>query len=126
MKWKHIIGDVEVNRDLVLLLLIGGLYTLAISLSNTFVNIYLWKQTQNYVNLGLYNLASVVLQPLTFLVGEISETYRSLDFITNRGRNARNFFIVVLVAGKSASQYILLMGALLGVGYGFTGWLLTY
>ena len=26
MKWKHIIGDVEVNRDLVLLLLIGGLY----------------------------------------------------------------------------------------------------
>lgn len=69
MKWKHIIGDVEVNRDLVLLLLIGGLYTLAISLSNTFVNIYLWKQTQNYVNLGLYNLASVVLQPLTFLVG---------------------------------------------------------
>ncbi|MEH7267514.1 MFS transporter, partial [Bacillus toyonensis] len=50
MKWKHIIGDVEVNRDLVLLLLIGGLYTLAISLSNTFVNIYLWKQTQNYVN----------------------------------------------------------------------------
>ena len=69
MKWKHIIGDVEVNRDLVLLLLIGGLYTLAISLSNTFVNIYLWKQTQNYVNLGLYNLASVVLQPLTFLIG---------------------------------------------------------
>ncbi|EJT22670.1 hypothetical protein B353_01320 [Bacillus anthracis str. UR-1] len=52
MKWKHIIGDVEVNRDLVLLLLIGGLYTLAISLSNTFVNIYLWKQTQNYVNLA--------------------------------------------------------------------------
>lgn len=69
MKWKHVIGDVEVNRDLVLLLVIGGLYTLAISLSNTFVNIYLWKQTQNYVNLGLYNLASVVLQPLTFLVG---------------------------------------------------------
>ncbi len=69
MKWKHIICDYELNRDLVLFLRIGGLYTLEISLSNTFVNIYLWKQTQNYVILGLFNLASVVLQPLSFLVG---------------------------------------------------------
>jgi len=120
MKWKHIIGDVEVNRDLVLLLLIGGLYTLAISLSNTFVNIYLWKQTQNYVNLGLYNLASVVLQPLTFLVGGklAKRIDRSILLRIGVGTLAI-FFIVVLVAGKSASQYILLMGALLGVGYGF-------
>lgn len=110
MKWKHIIGDVEVNRDLVLLLLIGGLYTLAISLSNTFVNIYLWKQTQNYVNLGLYNLASVVLQPLTFLVGEISETYRSLDFITNRGRNARNFFYRCLSSRKKCFSVYFING----------------
>ncbi|KAA0762590.1 MFS transporter [Bacillus sp. SH5-2] len=120
MKWKHIIGDVEVNRDLVLLLLIGGLYTLAISLSNTFVNIYLWKQTQNYVNLGLYNLASVVLQPLTFLVGGkfAKRIDRSILLRIGVGTLAV-FFIVVLVAGKSASHYILLMGALLGVGYGF-------
>ncbi len=120
MKWKHIIGDVEVNRDLVLLLLIGGLYTLAISLSNTFVNIYLWKQTQNYVNLGLYNLASVVLQPLTFLIGGklAKRIDRSILLRIGVGTLAI-FFIVVLVAGKSASHYILLMGALLGVGYGF-------
>lgn len=113
MKWKHIIGDVEVNRDLVLLLLIGGLYTLAISLSNTFVNIYLWKQTQNYVNLGLYNLASVVLQPLTFLIGGklAKRIDRSILLRIGVGTLA-TFFIVVLVAGKSASHYILLMGAL--------------
>ncbi|GAA3321836.1 hypothetical protein GCM10020331_039330 [Ectobacillus funiculus] len=48
MKTKHLIGDVEINRDLVLLLTIGGLYTLAISLSNTFVNIYIWKQTKDF------------------------------------------------------------------------------
>lgn len=127
MKWKHIIGDVEVNRDLVLLLLIGGLYTLAISLSNTFVNIYLWKQTQNYVNLGLYNLASVVLQPLTFLIGgKLAKRIDKLNLVANRRRHVSYFFIVVLVAGKSASHYILLMGALLGVGYGFTGSRLTY
>ena len=88
-----------------LLLLIGGLYTLAISLSNTFVNIYLWKQTQNYVNLGLYNLASVVLQPLTFLVGEISETYRSLDFITNRVGTLAIFYRCLSSREKCFSVY---------------------
>ncbi len=121
MKWKHIIGDVEVNRDLVLLLLIGGLYTLAISLSNTFVNIYLWKQTQNYVNLGLYNLASVVLQPLTFLIGGklAKRIDRSIALLRIGVGTLAIFLSLFLVAGKSASHYILLMGALLGVGYGF-------
>jgi YQGE family putative transporter len=66
MKTKHLIGDVEINRDLVLLLTIGGLYTLAISLSNTFVNIYIWKQTKDFLNIGLYNLAVVIAQPITF------------------------------------------------------------
>lgn len=43
MKWKYIIGDVEVNWDLVLLFFIGGLYMFVIFLLNMFVNIYLWK-----------------------------------------------------------------------------------
>ncbi|MDE1455495.1 hypothetical protein PVN32_25720, partial [Bacillus paralicheniformis] len=30
---KNIIGDVEVNRDLLLLLAVGGLYSLSIALS---------------------------------------------------------------------------------------------
>ena len=111
MKWKHIIGDVEVNRDLVLLLLIGGLYTLAISLSNTFVNIYLWKQTQNYVNLGLYNLASVVLQPHISCRGKLAKRI-DRSILLRIGVGTLAIFIVVLIAGKSASQYILLMGAL--------------
>ncbi|KFN04534.1 MFS transporter [Bacillus clarus] len=120
MKWKHVIGDVEVNRDLVILLVMGGLYTLAISLSNTFVNIYLWKQTQNYVNIGLYNLASVVLQPLTFLLGgKLAKRIDRAILLRIGVGTLAVFFIVVLLTGKSASQYILLMGALLGIGYGF-------
>ncbi|WP_459499421.1 MFS transporter [Bacillus sp. C1] len=120
MKWKHVIGDVEVNRDLILLLVMGGLYTLAISLSNTFVNIYLWKQTQNYVNLGLYNLASVVLQPLTFLLaGKLAKRIDRAILLRVGVGTLATFFIVVLLAGTHASHYILLLGSLLGIGYGF-------
>ena len=38
-------GEKEDKKDLYLLLIISGLYSLSIALSNTFVNIYLWKQS---------------------------------------------------------------------------------
>ena len=45
-------GDNEDKKDLYLLLMINGLYSLSIALSNTFVNIYLWKQSGNYLDIG--------------------------------------------------------------------------
>src|SRR4030095_9092136 len=65
---KHLFGDVELTKDLLLLLIIGGLYSLSVALSNTFVNIYLWKQTGEFSDLALYNLSIVILQPLTFIL----------------------------------------------------------
>ena len=66
--FKKIIGDIEINKDLVLLLVIGGLYSLSVALSNTFVNVYLWKQSGEFFDLGIYNLSIVVMQPLAFLL----------------------------------------------------------
>ncbi|MEJ9319193.1 MFS transporter, partial [Halalkalibacterium halodurans] len=65
---KKVIGDIEVSKDLILLLVIGGLYALGIALSNTFVNVYLWKQSGEFLDLALYNLTSVIMQPLTFIL----------------------------------------------------------
>ncbi|MBO9129626.1 MFS transporter [Bacillus sp. 165] len=120
MKMKHLIGDVEVNKDMVLLLVIGGLYTLAISLSNTFVNIYLWKQTKNFFNIGLYNLSIVILQPITFaFAGKLAKKIDRIIILRLGVSALAIFFITVLLAGTSASKYILLIGGMLGVGYGF-------
>ena len=66
-KFKFL-GDVQLTKDLSLLLIIGGLYSLSVALSNTFVNIYLWKQTGEYSDLALYNLSIVILQPITFIL----------------------------------------------------------
>ncbi|MFB3160549.1 MFS transporter [Neobacillus sp. 179-J 1A1 HS] len=118
-KFKFL-GDVELTKDLSLLLIIGGLYSLSVSLSNTFVNIYLWKQTGEYSDLALYNLSIVILQPLTFiLAGRWAKKIDRVKVLRIGVSFLAIFYLMVLITGKHASTYLLLLGSLLGVGYGF-------
>lgn len=120
INYKKWIGDVDLSKDLLLLLLIGGLYSLSVALSNTFVNIYLWKQSGEYLDLGLYNLAVVVLQPLTFiLAGRWAKKVDRVIVLRMGVSFLAIFYITVLLVGENASNFILLLGALLGIGYGF-------
>ncbi len=117
---KKMIGDVEINRDLTFLLVIGGLYALSIALSNTFVNVYLWKQSGEFTDIALYNLASVVLQPLTFiLAGRWAKKIDRVIVLRLGVSFLSVFYFTVLFLGENASQYLLILGALLGIGYGF-------
>ncbi|TMW73808.1 MFS transporter [Alteribacter natronophilus] len=115
-----LVGDIELNRDLSLLLLIGGLYSLGIALSNTFVNVYLWKQSGEYVDIALYNLAVVVLQPLTFiLAGRWAKKIDRVVVLRLGVISLSVFFTTVLIMGENAGKYLLILGGLLGIGYGF-------
>jgi MFS transporter, YQGE family, putative transporter len=120
MKLKKIIGEVEVTKDLVLLLIIGGLYSLSIALSNTFVNVYIWKQSEEFVDIGIYNLSIVILQPLTFiLAGRWAKKIDRVIVLRLGVTFLAIFFLTVLFIGGQASQYLILLGGLLGIGYGF-------
>lgn len=120
IKLKRLIGEVDLTKDLGLLLLIGGLYSLSVALSNTFVNIYLWKQSGEYRDLGLYNLAVVVLQPLTFiLAGRWAKKIDRVIVLRIGVSFLAIFYLAVLLIGTSASKFLLLLGGLLGIGYGF-------
>jgi MFS transporter, YQGE family, putative transporter len=115
-----ILGDVELTKDLSLLLIIGGLYSLSVALSNTFVNIYLWKQTGKFADIALFNLAIVVLQPLTFiLAGRWAKKIDRVIVLRIGVIFLALFYLAVLIAGTKASALLLLLGSLLGVGYGF-------
>ncbi|MCZ0756864.1 MFS transporter [Anoxybacillus sp. J5B_2022] len=117
--FKKLVGH-EVNRELILLLCIGGFYALSVSLSNTFVNVYLWKQSGAFRDLGLYNLAVVTLQPLTFiLAGRLAKQVDRIIVLRLGVSFLAIFFLSVLMAGNRAHDYLLLLGALLGIGYGF-------
>jgi len=119
-KKLKILGEVELTKDLLLLLVIGGLYSLSVSLSNTFVNIYLWKQTGKFSDIALYNLSIVVLQPLTFiLAGRWAKKIDRVIVLRIGVIFLAIFYLSVLIVGTKASTYLLLLGSLLGIGYGF-------
>lgn len=118
--FRKMVGDVEVNRELILLLSIGGFYALSIALSNTFVNVFLFKQSGELVYIALYNLASVVMQPITFiLAGRWAKKIDRVIVLRLGVIFLSVFFFTVLFLGENASQYILLLGALIGSGFGF-------
>ncbi|QDP40619.1 MFS transporter [Radiobacillus deserti] len=112
--------DVEIDKDLKLLLTIGGLHALGIFLSNTFVNIYLWKQSGEFLDIALYNLAVYVLQPLTFIVaGKFAKKIDRVIVLRLGVSSLSLFFLTVLLVGENAATFNILLGALLGVGAGF-------
>lgn len=117
---KKFIGDVDINRDMTLLLVIGGLYALSIALSNTFVNVYLWKQSGEFTHIALYNLSAVVMQPITFiLAGRWAKKIDRVIVLRLGVSFLSIFFFTVLFLGENASGFLLLLGALLGIGFGF-------
>ncbi|GGE46874.1 hypothetical protein GCM10011391_27170 [Pullulanibacillus camelliae] len=110
----------EVPKDLLLLLVISGLYFLGIALSNTFVNVFLWKHTNSFVDIALYNLMIVIFQPLTFLLaGRWAKKVDRVIVLRLGVIFLALFFISVLLFGSHTKEYLLLFGAVLGVGYGF-------
>ncbi|MFA1820424.1 MFS transporter [Virgibacillus oceani] len=113
-------NQIEINKDLILLLVIGGLYSLGIFLSNTFVNIYLWKQSGDYITIGVYNLAIFIFQPITFIIaGKIAKKIDRVIVLRLGVIFLSLFFLSVLIIGDQATKYNFMLGSLLGIGYGF-------
>lgn len=116
-KW---LGDVELTKDLSLLLYIGGIYSLSVALSNTFVNIYLWKQSGQFIDLAIYNLSVVIFQPLTFiLAGRWAKKVDRVIVLRIGVIFLALFYLSVLFFGSNAAQFLVVLGGLLGIGYGF-------
>src|SRR5690625_6379996 len=116
----NLFANMNINRELLLLLFIGGLYSLGIFLSNTFVNVYLWKQAGDYITIAVYNLAIYLFQPITFILA--GKTAKKIDRIIVLRLGViflSIFFVSVLIIGEKAATYNFMLGSLLGIGYGF-------
>lgn len=119
-KLQKLFGDVEVNKELILLLIIGGLYSLGIALSNAFVNVYLWKQSGSFLDLGIYNLSIAIMQPLTFVIaGRWAKKIDRVIVFRLGIAFLAVFYLSVLLIGNDAANNIILLGGLLGIGSGF-------
>ncbi|USK27327.1 MFS transporter [Bacillus sp. CMF21] len=119
-KLQKLFGDVEVNKELILLLIIGGLYSLGIALSNAFVNVYLWKQSGSFLDLGIYNLSIAIMQPVTFVIaGRWAKKIDRVIVFRLGVAFLAVFYLSVLLIGNDAADNIILLGGLLGIGSGF-------
>ncbi|WP_217586717.1 MFS transporter [Lentibacillus saliphilus] len=117
---RNMTEHMTITRDLLLLLLIGGLYSLGIFLSNTFVNVYLWKQAEDYMTIAVYNLGIFVFQPLAFIIaGRVAKKVDRVIVLRLGVSFLSVFFLCVLLIAEKASTFNFLLGSLLGVGYGF-------
>lgn len=120
MIWKKFMEDDQYPRDLFLLLFVGGLFTLSTALSNTFVNIFLWKQSGELTDIAFYNLSIVVMQPVAFyLAGWFAKKIDRVIVLRFGVVILALFYIGVLFMGSLASRYLIGLGAILGFGLGF-------
>ena len=115
-----VISKIKSNKELYILILIGGLYSLSTALSNTFVNVYLWKQNEALMDLGIYNLAVVLLQGAAFLfAGGLAKKVDRIIVLRIGVCFLASFYLVVLLFTSGSRLYLVLIGSLLGLGYGF-------
>ncbi|MGM7702001.1 MFS transporter [Pseudalkalibacillus sp. Hm43] len=117
---QKMIGDIEITKDLLMLLIIGGLYSLSIALSNTFVNVFLWKQSGEFIDIAIYNLSIVVFQPITFIIaGRLAKRIDRVIVLRLGVISLSIFYLTVLLLGARAEHFLILLGGLLGIGMGF-------
>lgn len=69
MKLRHRDDVTEYERkNLFYLLTISALYTLGLSMSNIFVNIFLWRQSHDIELLAVYNICIYLTQLFIFII----------------------------------------------------------
>ncbi|MDQ0188925.1 MFS transporter [Alicyclobacillus cycloheptanicus] len=102
------------------LLVISGIFALSIGLSNTFVNIYLWKVDRSYAPIAWYNLAVYCLMPIAFVAaGAVAK--RTHPIVTIRLGVALHgvFYAVILAGGTALAKHPFVPGIFMGIAAGF-------
>ncbi len=117
---KEWTGEALITKDFKLLLAIGAMYSLSVALSNTFVNVYIWKLTASYLQIGIYNLMIVIAQPVCFVfAGWIAKRVDRIVVFRVGVALLAIYYFFILWTGERATAFLWLIGFLLGMGYGF-------
>jgi MFS transporter, YQGE family, putative transporter len=101
-------------------LIVSGIFTLAIGLSNVFVNIFLWKKSKDFTVIALYNLMHYIFVPLTFILAAwISKKKNGVWPLRFGVILFSVFFSLILLLKDNVTSYILPLGVLFGIAAGF-------
>lgn len=109
----------SLSKQSVLLLVVHGLFATANALSGTFVNVYLWKVTENLATIGWFWLAHQIANAVTFfLAGKwVKEHDKMISLRLGVGLSAA-FYLLVLMLERQAADYVVALGLLQGLAAG--------
>ncbi|WP_225442522.1 MFS transporter [Paenibacillus lycopersici] len=114
------------SKEAVTALLIHGCFQFGASMSGLFLNLYLWRLTQDlYVN-GVYNIINFLITPIAFAVGGII-TKRKDRMVTYRLgiMMIAVFYLCVIIAQEQVASWYMLFAIFNGIAGGlyWTGYL---
>jgi len=103
-----------------LLLLVNALFACANALSGAFVNVYLWKAKQDFAMIGWFALSNQIVMATTFvLAGKWVKEHNKMNSLRTGVAVAALFYLLVLLLGKSAAHWVVVLGAVQGLASAF-------
>ncbi|MCR8643202.1 MFS transporter [Paenibacillus sp. N1-5-1-14] len=107
------------ERSFYWLILENTLFAAASALSGTFVNVYLWKASQDYAVLGWFSLLQFLTMAITFcLAGIWVKEGNKMNCLRAGVAASAVFYLCVLMLGTSSVTYVWLLGILQGAASG--------
>ncbi|MDK2801058.1 MAG: transporter, family, putative transporter [Clostridiales bacterium] len=108
------------SPELITLLTVHAFFLLGVGLSNTFINIFLWKVEKDLSIVILFNAIYYATIPLVFIFAGWLAKRMSLTFNLRLGIICYSIlYIILLILQNNAAKYVWLLGILLGISGGF-------
>ncbi|MEJ8554327.1 MFS transporter [Tepidibacter sp. Z1-5] len=108
------------SKEAKILLIVSGLFTLAKGLSNVFVNIFLWKKSNDFILISQYNLIQYIFLPIAFTIAGWLAKKRNGVWALRIGIVFYIlFFILIILIKDNIIKYIYPLGILFGIAGGF-------
>ena len=102
------------------LLFVSALYTFAMGLSNIFINVFFWRETNNFIVVATYNLIIHIVTPIIFIFAGILSKKKNAVWSMRLGLIIYAlFFSLVLLFGNKGTLFIYSLGIICGFAAGF-------
>lgn len=123
MKISQLFGynaDKQMSKELRTVVAIHILFMVATSMSNIFLNIFIWITTKNLESIISYNLFLVLTVPFIFILGNQLIRKKGVKTSLILGMIFYTlFYLIVLIFRNNIAPYIALIGILRGISSGF-------
>lgn len=108
------------SKNAVTLLVVSTLYSFAMGLSNIFINVFFWRETNNFIVVATYNLIIHIVTPIMFIFAGMLSKRKNGIWSMRLGLLIYSlFFSLILLIGNKGIIYIYLLGMVCGIAAGF-------